>query len=364
MTALFSFLGRMRNKMFMPQPKGMIVSIDYINGGSKRKLVIEERVVPTPEVLNMKFLEKAKHLHQTEYKIPDIYTTVLENVLYCPKYNIVMTDSRKIINESINTSLAGDIDYKFLLSASIKILPGWSSIFRSIQNNYYHALIDNIPRTFLLANDTDFVKNDVQLLSSSSLKGYETFFLGKILMDKLNVKVLDPKYLYRIEKLIFPSFLTQRFAGFLPGAYLHHVLPLVLPKLPSNKNKRIYISRVKAGFRKVRSIVNEQELLDVILPLGFERYVLENLSLQEQIELFYDAEIVIGPHGAGFTNLLFAGPVHVIELFPTQQVVPHYYYLSKSLNQQYYFWCGSETNKNSNFKVDVDAIKKMIEQII
>ena len=35
---------------------------------------------------------------------------------------------------------------------------------------------------------------------------------------------------------------------------------------------------------------------------------LETLSITEQIALFHQAEIVVGQHGAGFTNLLFSGP--------------------------------------------------------
>ena len=364
MTIIHSILSKLRNKLNIQQPKGMVISIEEIPTTTKRIFASEQQVVHTPEISQMQFLEKAKHLQNSEYHIPEIYTTVLENVLYCPKYNIIMSETRKIINESINTALDGDIDYNFLLHAEIKTLPGWNAVFRSIHNNFYHAMIDNIPRTSLLAKDENYLNNDVQLVSSSPLKGIETFFLEKIFKDKPNVKVLNTKYLYKVEKLIFPSFLTQRFAGFLPSVYLQDILPKVLPKREPKRNKRIYISRVKSAWRKVRSIENEDALFEIIKLLGFEKYVLENLNLTEQIELFYNAEIVMGPHGAGFTNLLFAGPIHVIELFPTQQVVPHYYFLSKSLNQHYHHWCGSESSKNSNFKVNIDEIKKILEQII
>lgn len=40
------------------------------------------------------------------------------------------------------------------------------------------------------------------------------------------------------------------------------------------------------------------------------------MSLLEQIQLFANAEIVIGPHGAGMANILFCDPgTKVVELF-------------------------------------------------
>ena len=65
---------------------------------------------------------------------------------------------------------------------------------------------------------------------------------------------------------------------------------------------RIFISR---GSRGPRSIVNEKELVRALRPLGFERHRLEGMPIADQIALFSRAECVIGPHGAGLTNLAF-----------------------------------------------------------
>jgi hypothetical protein len=48
---------------------------------------------------------------------------------------------------------------------------------------------------------------------------------------------------------------------------------------------------------------------------GFDSYVLEDLSFYEQVDLFSSAEIVVGPHGAGFTNTIFADDLTLLELF-------------------------------------------------
>ena len=74
--------------------------------------------------------------------------------------------------------------------------------------------------------------------------------------------------------------------------------------------RRIFISR-----RGVRSLVNERDVVEKLRPLGFERHRLEGMPLASQIALFARAECVIGPHGAGLTNLVFCRPgTKVIEI--------------------------------------------------
>ncbi|MFI4874725.1 MAG: glycosyltransferase family 61 protein, partial [Blastopirellula sp. JB062] len=65
----------------------------------------------------------------------------------------------------------------------------------------------------------------------------------------------------------------------------------------TEKRLKLYIARRRLSSRH---IVNEAELFASLKPLGFQRVYLENLSLQKQIQLFQQADAVVGPHGAGF----------------------------------------------------------------
>ena len=83
-------------------------------------------------------------------------------------------------------------------------------------------------------------------------------------------------------------------------------------KLP----KRLFISRRKAA---TRGLVNEDLLLKKLEKLGVEPFIAEDYSPAEQIAAFAGAELVIGPHGAGMTNIMFASPdCHAIELTQRQ----------------------------------------------
>jgi capsular polysaccharide biosynthesis protein len=65
---------------------------------------------------------------------------------------------------------------------------------------------------------------------------------------------------------------------------------------------------------------------------GFSTHMLEDLSFDEQITLFSQAEFVVAPHGAGLANLLFCQPgTKVLELCPETEYRPFFAYMSSKL---------------------------------
>jgi hypothetical protein len=74
-------------------------------------------------------------------------------------------------------------------------------------------------------------------------------------------------------------------------------------------SENVYISRSDAASRR---IANENELMDRLTEYGFQRYVLSELSLFEQVKLFSNAKNIVGPIGSGFTNILYAEEAKVL----------------------------------------------------
>jgi hypothetical protein len=105
-------------------------------------------------------------------------------------------------------------------------------------------------------------------------------------------------------------------------------------KVPNLKpHKRIFISRNDTQGRKV---LNEPALRQLLVRYDFEIVSLTNMPLAAQIELFAQAEIVAGVHGAGLTNILFASPAcRVIEILPPLVATQAYWLLAAALGQQY-----------------------------
>lgn len=76
---------------------------------------------------------------------------------------------------------------------------------------------------------------------------------------------------------------------------------------------RLYLQR-----RGRRRVVNERELLPVLRRHGVQVVPDGRYDVGEQIALFRDAELVVAPHGAGLTNLVWSSPgTQVLELFST-----------------------------------------------
>ncbi len=94
----------------------------------------------------------------------------------------------------------------------------------------------------------------------------------------------------------------------------------------------IYVSRTDAKKRRVR---NEDEVLNVLERYGFVRYETGKMPLLDQVALFAQAKIVVGPHGAGFANLIHSQQAAMLEFFEPTYVNACSYRLATSLGHRY-----------------------------
>jgi len=342
---------------------------------------IQPETMATPEATQMIFINRAKDLQGETYTTPDIYTTHLNRVIYCPRYDLILTKSRKLIRESLSGgNLFGrkaDHTFNFqeinpsvinpfhLYFSKLEQISRVSSVIRGYYKNHYHTLVDAIPRLYLLNQPQYQDIEEIQLLFSSEPTPIERFFVKKLALENVKVTVVENfNRLYLLETLIFPTFMSQTCCGYLPSVYLDYFRDRVLPKRESKKVNRIFISRAKA--RHGRTIINENELFAALQPYGFNKYLLEDLPIEAQIELFYDAEYIVGAFGAGLTNMIFSDKTKVLDLSPSWCCNPYYYYLAKSLGHTYGYCYGNPENPDlfdiSNFSVNVsEVVERLLE---
>ena len=81
-------------------------------------------------------------------------------------------------------------------------------------------------------------------------------------------------------------------------------------------------------------MANEAEVLDALRPLGVERVTTAGMSLADQIALFRTARLIMGPHGAGLTNIAFAARATLLELSPIRWN-PCFWYVAASVHRPY-----------------------------
>jgi len=99
--------------------------------------------------------------------------------------------------------------------------------------------------------------------------------------------------------------------------------------------RRLFVSRSGASSRRV---ANEAELAPLLAEHEIEIVEPGRMPVRDQVALFSEARLVIGPHGAGLTNLLFTQPgTGVVEIFAASaaQDVSNYRVLASHLGLPY-----------------------------
>lgn len=327
--------------------------------------------IPMPEIQDMPIYGYTlkEVIENNLFLTPNVFIASLQNVIYYPEYDSIFTNTSKLISDSVMNHFKPEkYSLRKLYFSRKEEISGPCGVFRSIFNchNYYHSLIDYLPRIYLLHCYQKQIKSErIKLLVPDKPTKTEEFFLDKLLPEDIEVVSVKSDKLFRIDNLLLPSFLTHKNHGYLPDSYLSYFQKRVLPKHSRNKKNLIYISRRFLGAGSTRCILNEEELLGKLRPYGFKKYYLEDLSIREQIELFYHASFVVSPHGAGLANIIFAEAINILEIFPGSCLLPHYYLLSKSLGHNYTYWCGkSGTNKDANFLVDTEEILAIVKHLL
>ena len=126
--------------------------------------------------------------------------------------------------------------------------------------------------------------------------------------------------------------------------------------------RRVLISRKRSNHRRC---LNEDQLFAALACHGFERYCLEDLSAIDQLRLFAESVLLVGAHGAGFSNLIACSPhATVVELMHKPGDFSHYYAISEILGLQHaHLLAYTHDRRNDDFKVSLDDLIRLMEEI-
>jgi len=307
------------------------------------------------------------------YRVPSPRALHLEECLVGPRGNVILNSERTIAKESSNLgdsassiTSAHAVDRKSLCFEKIRRIEGPATLLRAPGRGYYHAQVDNLPRLTLLHHPHFSSLEEIKLLrpKRGPAVNYELedYYIPRLAPSNCRIVELDNDALHAVKDYIFLPFLTRKGVPYIPRPFLDQIRASLLPDRASKRCERIYISRDKASRRRV---TNEGELMDTLAPCGFKKYFLEDLHIEEKVELFYDAECVISPHGAGLTSILFCKEATVFELFPTKVLDVEFYIICQSLGLDYHFWKPDvERDRIADFPVDVAEIKATLDEEI
>jgi Glycosyltransferase 61 len=209
--------------------------------------------------------------------------------------------------------------------------------------SYFHWLTEVLPRVEILRkalptkleNIDRFIVNPADKLPIIT----ESLSLLGISSDKLIFADIDSHI--QSEMFVIPSL-----AGYTgnPPAWVCEFLRESFLKYKSEiaPISKLYISRAKASYRK---ITNEDEVLECLLIAGFTPIYLEEYNFITQIALLSNAEIIVAPHGAGLTNLIWCNTgTKVLEIFSPNYVNVCFWTIADRLGLEYFYMIGSSAS--------------------
>jgi hypothetical protein len=192
-------------------------------------------------------------------------------------------------------------------------IPRAINLMKDYSLNYYHFLIEILPRLKLLYNLDPQIPLLVDPIPPQMMDA-----LDRCNTQRRSLIICNPLDSYYVEKLYHPSFLSHTYEYSFqqcnpkedyvinPRSVLfvrHTVLSSLNIPLNSQGHRKIYITREEHSQRKP---LNQEALQKILLERGFEICNPTNLSFSEQVSLFSQAKVIIAPTGAACTNLIFA----------------------------------------------------------
>lgn len=140
------------------------------------------------------------------------------------------------------------------------------------------------------------------------------------------------------------------------------------PAPDGGAKRKIYLMR--KGRRQVR---NEAAVVEMLRARGFDIIEDQPYSIDEQIRMFQNAAVVVAPHGAALTNILWCDAgTKLLEFFAGGYTPNYYYYMSAALGLTYDFLVdysdGPAQNHWANvaddITVDTAALAAKLEEIL
>lgn len=198
-----------------------------------------------------------------------------------------------------------------------------------VGRNYFHWLFEGVARWLLALDEIDV---DTRLLIPE-IGAMERSALEAAGVPEDRLEVMPREHLLRVQELLVAPRGVRSSVRIIPAA-----VRALRDLVPSDREarERLFISRSGASRRR---LVNEDETLAVLERHGFRAVRTERMSVREQWELFSTAEVVVGVHGAGLTNTVFApAGATLVELQPPQldaARVVLYWNLAAAAGQRY-----------------------------
>ena len=230
-------------------------------------------------------------------------------------------------------------------------------------SNYFHWMFDILPK--IKITSLYYKLENIDYFYMPELQNFQKKILKLIGLKKIKF-INSNKYKHiQADNLIVPEHpwyfkgRVSKEAKKLPHWIVNWIRNIFLKNFKYNSRiKKIFIDRSESKYNHCK-LINNNEIITFLRHKGFKSYQVGKLSLEKQISLFNNAKVIVGPHGAAFTNLIFCkAGTKVIEIIPKNR--PDNYQIISKINKLKYKKIIMPLSKKKNINGDMYINPKKI----
>jgi capsular polysaccharide biosynthesis protein len=350
--ALSSQLSRSRNLRTgrgLQQILSLESQLDSINGLTDYQVIFPTQdIIITPDRIPMFQRQKIVPFERDRIHVKPVIRAVIQSAKIDMSTGVLISADDKLLAEQDNLiyRMKNNPTYGAVAPARPRFFKGNCTVIHGYAyGNYYHWLIECLPKLYALK----LLNEPIQLFVLDVLKPKYRRMLDLYLPPNVSI-VTTSLYLDRwiqLERLIYSSQITSLHLPTLRPEHIDYIrstlfTALNLPAVHEKKHN-IFIAR-KHGNR--RHIVNSDAVQQLVQSFGFQSYLLEEMSFEDQVRLFHSANSVVAAHGAGLANVLFSGQISVLEM-TSRTATPTFALLTQLLGQKYTYVLPEEFSENA-----------------
>lgn len=324
----------------------------------------------------LKDIEGKAHVKEYYYPVPEAYICIVNNGLFIPGQEEVYDSQGRVLKEITaqktnpkkNKSRRKLLNYK-KLKGNVLCLS-----LSGLEENYYHFNIEYLARLYIFKLSQlsfDYVDFNIKTKFQKQFFDLLNISKEKLISNKLEKNTISA------DALIVPSLINNWEIVKMAQEHTHYqrqYVPKWCKKIHQEFRKksgegatsRIYISRSKANWRKV---TNEKEVIKLVTKYGFTKYDLEDLDINDQIQLFNKAQIIISTHGAGLVNMVYcSNKFKLLEIYPQNFFDAGYRTLAMVLECDYHYMIGQCLNRHvvgpqyEDLYIDCQKLQKWLNE--
>lgn len=263
-----------------------------------------------------------------------------------PPYGVVVAGDRLIRNSShlrsynlmaFHPYIRQRVDERVLIySPSPDTSSSESCIFFGANENFYHWLVEDLPRLQLIDP-----LSKAPLLLRRPVQPWQKELLNLLNIDLSRVREIDFAHPQFFRNLTVPSRLSRDLVAHPASVrFLREALAPKADDAVPRRGKRIFLMRRRGSGR---ALLNESAILPFFKKAGFNFVDAGALTISQQIELFSDVEIVAGPGGASFANMIFAPQGAKLLMLASADVLCETFTSMAASLKQPSWWCAGHS---------------------